>query len=81
MGAITNTDSIQNGRIGLSDPKSSCTLTKAVGSISDTLTRHYDTYTYTNSTGSPECVTVSITQACSNNAVQSITYLDTFNPV
>ncbi|HST06502.1 MAG TPA: S-layer homology domain-containing protein [Chloroflexia bacterium] len=79
-GAITNTDGTQNGRVGLSDPKSSCVLPKTVGSISDTLTRHYDTYTYTNSTGSAQCVTVNLTQACSNNAIQSITYLDTFNP-
>jgi hypothetical protein len=77
---ITNTDPMQNGRIGLSDPKSSCDLTKAVGGMSDTLTRHYDTYNFTNSTANAECVTVSLTQACNNNAIQSVTYLDTFNP-
>ncbi len=79
-GSITNTDSIQTGRLGLFDPKSSCATAKSVAGVSDTLTRHYDSYTYTNSTASAECVTVSITQSCSNNAVQSVTYLGSFNP-
>jgi S-layer homology domain len=79
-GSITNTDSVQTGRLGLFDPKSSCAVAKSVSAVSDTLTRHYDSYTYTNSTSGDQCVTVSITQACSNNAIQSVTYLDTFNP-
>ena len=79
-GAIANTDPTQTGRLGLGDPKSSCAVAKAVSGFSDTLTRHYDSYTYTNSTGAAQCVTVAVTQNCGNNAVQSIAYLGTFDP-
>src|SRR5207248_2075724 len=33
-----------------------------------------------NTTGAAQCVTVSITQNCGNNAVQSVTYLNSFDP-
>jgi hypothetical protein len=79
-GSITNTDPMQTGRLGLNDPKSSCTLTRPLPATSDTLTRHYDSYNYTNSSGSTQCVTVSISQACGDNAVQSVTYLGSFDP-
>ena len=46
--SITNTDPTQNGRLGLGDPKSSCAVPKAVAALSDTLVRHYKSYTYTN---------------------------------
>ncbi len=79
-GSITDTDATQTGRLGLFDPKSSCAAPKSVAGMSDTLTRHYDSYTYTNSTGSAECVTVSIVPECSDNAINSIAYLGSFNP-
>jgi hypothetical protein len=79
-GSITNTDGIQTGRLGLNDPKSSCAVTRPLPATSDSLARHYRTYTYTNSTASAQCVTVNITQNCGNNALQSVTYLGTFNP-
>jgi len=79
-GSITNTDPMQTGRLGLNDPKSSCTLTRPLPATSDTLTRHYDTYSYTNSSGSAQCVTVKIDQSCGNNAIQSVTYLGSFDP-
>src|SRR5205823_5864700 len=79
-GSITNTDTIQTGRLGLSDPKSSCTLTRPLPATSDSLARHERNYSYTNSTGSPQCVTVSIVQNCGNNAIQSITYLGSYDP-
>src|SRR5205814_1148791 len=49
-GSITNTDSIQTNRLALSDPKSSCAAPRPLPATSDTLTRHYRSYTYTNST-------------------------------
>ncbi|MEO8285074.1 MAG: S-layer homology domain-containing protein [Chloroflexota bacterium] len=78
--SITNTDPTQSGRIGLGDPKSSCAAPKQVGTLSDQLTRHYKSHTYTNSSGSAQCVTVNISQACGNNAIQSIAYLGSFDP-
>jgi hypothetical protein len=79
-GSITNTDPTQTGRLGLGDPKSSCVVPKSVSGLSDSLTRHYDSYTYTNSSGGPECVLVSLTQSCGNNAIQSVAYLGSFDP-
>ena len=55
-------------------------MPKAVAALSDTLTRHYKSYTYTNTTGGAQCVTVSIAQNCGNNAIQSVTYLGTLQP-
>ena len=79
-GAITTSDPTQTGRLGLSDPKSSCGVVKACASSSDTLVRHYRSYTYTNNTGSAECLVINITQDCGNNAIQSVAYLGSFNP-
>ncbi|MDQ6747671.1 MAG: hypothetical protein M3010_06140, partial [Candidatus Dormibacteraeota bacterium] len=78
--SIANTDPTQTGRLGLSDPKSSCAVPKAVAALSDSLTRHYKSYPYTNTSGSAQCVTVSVTQNCGDNAVQSVAYLGAFNP-
>ncbi len=78
--SIANTDPTQTGRLGLSDPKSSCAVPKAVPALSDTLTRHYKSYNYTNTSSSAICVTVQVTQNCGDNAVQSVAYLNSFNP-
>ncbi|MEA2574142.1 MAG: large repetitive protein [Chloroflexia bacterium] len=78
--SISNTDPTQTGRLGLGDPKSSCAVPKAVSALSDTLTRHYRSYNYTNASSGPECVTVSFVQDCGNNAIQSVAYLGSFNP-
>ncbi|MDQ2806739.1 MAG: S-layer homology domain-containing protein [Chloroflexota bacterium] len=86
VGATNVTDSIttaaptQTGRLGLGSPVSTCAAPKAVSAVSDTFVRHYKSYTYTNSSGSSQCVTVSLTQACGNNAVQSATYLGSYDP-
>jgi hypothetical protein len=53
---------------------------KAVSLLSDTLVRHYKSYTYTNTSGTAQCVTVSVLQNCGDNAVQSVAYLNSFNP-
>ena len=48
--------------------------------LSDTLTRHYKSYTYTNSTRQLPVRDRSMTQNCGNNAIQSVAYLGSFNP-
>jgi len=42
--------------------------------------RHYDSYTYSNTSGSALCVTVTINSNCGNNALLSAAYLNVFNP-
>ncbi|HUS17686.1 MAG TPA: S-layer homology domain-containing protein, partial [Chloroflexia bacterium] len=80
-GSITNTDPTQSGRLALGDPKSNCLAPQPLPPAeSPPSVRHYDTYTYTNSSGAPQCVTVNITQNCGDNAVQSAAYLGTFDP-
>jgi hypothetical protein len=79
-GSITMTDSVQTGRVGHGSPASSCEAPKTCAAISDTLPRHFDQYTYTNSTGTAQCVTVRVSQNCGDNSVRSIAYLGTYDP-
>jgi plastocyanin len=82
-GSITNTDLTQTSRIitvGL--PPSTCNVPRTCPgqdtSVSDQ--RNYDSYTYQNTTGLSQCVTVSLTPGCSNNALTSVAYLGTYDP-
>jgi hypothetical protein len=79
-GSIAAGDPTQNGRLGVGSPASTCAAPRPVPAFSDQLTRRYDQYSYTNGTASAQCVTVYVTQACGDNAVQSIAYLNTFDP-
>jgi hypothetical protein len=82
-GSITNTDQVQTSRlISVGLPPSTCATPRACpgDDTGDTSQHHYDSYTYQNSTGSPQCVTVSVVQGCSNNALTSIAYLGTYDP-
>jgi hypothetical protein len=79
-GSITMTDSVQTGRVGHGSPASQCAFPKNCAAISDTLPRHYDSYTYTNSTGTAQCVSVRVVQNCGDNSVRSIAYLGTYDP-
>jgi hypothetical protein len=79
-GSITSTDSVQNGRVGHGSPPSACDAPKTCAAISDTLERHFDQYVYTNTTGLAQCVTVRVSQACGDNSVRSIAYLNTYDP-
>ena len=79
-GSITNTDQTQPGRVAQFPPSSACDAPKSCASPSDTIPRHYKTYNYVNNTGAAECVTVILTESCSNNALWSVAYLNTFNP-
>lgn len=51
-GSITNTDPTQAGRVALRPPVSTCSAPKSCASPLDSVPRHYDTYTYANTTGS-----------------------------
>jgi hypothetical protein len=79
-GSITTSDPVQTGRVGLGSPVSSCAVPKACSGLSDSLARHYDSYTYTNTSSSTQCITVRISQACGDNAVQSLAYLGSYDP-
>src|SRR5207237_20198 len=81
VGTINNSDPVQTGRLVRGNPASTCAAPRSCpGTASDTYQRHYDSYTYTNNTGSAICVTVRIVTNCGDNALLSAAYLGSYNP-
>jgi len=80
VGNIDNTDPIQTDRLFRDGFPDFCAcagtcFTVAAGAI------HYDAYTFTNTTGSPQCVTVGIDTDCQgSNFIFTAAYLGTFDP-
>ncbi|HET6313381.1 MAG TPA: hypothetical protein VFH60_06060, partial [Chloroflexia bacterium] len=79
-GVITNTDPVQTGRLGRSAAISSCAVPKTCPAVGDTLVRHYDSYPFTNNSGTSQCVTVRVINQCGNNSLLIAAYLGTFDP-
>ncbi|HKP54870.1 MAG TPA: S-layer homology domain-containing protein, partial [Chloroflexia bacterium] len=79
-GSLTLNDPVQTGRLARNGIASSCAAPKVCPGIGDTVVRHYDSYTFTNNTSFTQCVTVSVTNNCENNALLSAAYLGSFNP-
>lgn len=79
-GSITTSDPVANGRLSRDGVPSTCSVAKSCPGQYDGLARHYDSYTYHNTTASPQCVTVHITEVCGNNALLSAAYLGSFDP-
>jgi hypothetical protein len=79
-GSITSSDPVAAGRLNRDGVPSTCSAPKACPGQIDTLARHYDVYTYHNTTSSPQCVTVTINEACGNNSLLSAAYLGSFDP-
>src|SRR5262249_4689218 len=74
-------DGTQTGRLLTLTTASQCGAGRACPGTFDTLPRHYDAYTYVNTSNTAVCVTVELTPACLNGAqVQSAAYLGSFNP-
>lgn len=81
-GSITNSDPTQVDRVsrtGYHDPSSCGVLwlceTAAAGAI------HYNAYTFTNTTGSTRCVTVTMNTPCTgDNSIFTVAYLGSFDP-
>ena len=81
-GTITAGDPTQTGRLGRDGVTSTCAAPKSSPGVLTTVgLRHYDSYTYTNSSGSSECVTVTLTQTSGTAAgLFTAAYLGSFNP-
>jgi hypothetical protein len=82
-GSITAGDPTQIGRTARDGIASSCRFPKTyAGPVAgDTTPRHYDSYTYTNSSGGPVCVTVVLdATGCAGNQIFAAAYLNSFNP-
>ncbi|HKP52938.1 MAG TPA: dockerin type I domain-containing protein [Chloroflexia bacterium] len=80
-GSITNSDPTQNGRMMQTLAPSSCDLPRSFPGVASNILPHYDVYTYTNSSASEACVTVSLEASACSNAIFSAAYLGQFDPI
>jgi hypothetical protein len=80
-GSITLSDPTQTGRVNWDFDPSSCQTAVQSCTVAGTVQRHYDSYTYTNSTGSAQCIRVDLdATGCETSGVFSAAYLGSFNP-
>ncbi|MDQ3705648.1 MAG: S-layer homology domain-containing protein [Chloroflexota bacterium] len=80
-GSITTDDPTMVGRVSRAHPPSSCpTPSECAATAGDAFVRHYDVFTYTNSTGASQCVTVTVDNMCGDNTLASVAYLNSYNP-
>jgi autotransporter-associated beta strand protein len=76
-GTITTNDSVQIGRLTRNGNVASCNVLKPFPGLNDSVVRHCDVYTFTNTTGADACVTVELLANCN---AQAIAYLNSFDP-
>jgi hypothetical protein len=80
-GRIDNSDSTQNDRLNRGVISGCCGTTYSCQIFGDGQLHHYDAYTFTNTTGSTQCVTVGIDTDCQGgNFIFTAAYLGTFDP-
>jgi N-acetylneuraminic acid mutarotase len=82
-GAIDASDPTQTDRLFRDGVPSTCDAPKICpGAFGDGLQHHYDSYEFTNTSGSTQCVTVDIDTACQDtNFIFATVYLGSFNPL
>lgn len=81
-GSITNTDLLENARLGRTGIGSTCAGKVCPGALGAG-TRSYDAYNFTNFAADARCITVTVDAACapaSNGDVFSGAYIGTFDP-
>ena len=80
-GSIDTGDPTQTDRLFRSGVPQTCPPTTTCATFGDGLPRHYDEYTFTNTTGSTQCVTVDTDTACTGtNFIFIASYLGSFDP-
>ncbi|MGH3514951.1 MAG: Kelch repeat-containing protein, partial [Pseudonocardiaceae bacterium] len=81
QGRISIEGPTQNGRIFSDDPPSTCAVPQTCA-VFDTNPHHFKAYTFTNTTGSSQCVTVTLDpMTCTGKgSIQSVMYLGSFDP-
>ena len=80
-GSIDSNDPTQLGRLFRDTIASTCASPKPCPGLNDVLPHHYDSYTFTNTTGSLQCVNVNINTPCRDtNFIFTTAYLDNFDP-
>jgi hypothetical protein len=80
-GSIDLSDPTQTDRLFRSGIPQTCPASTTCAIFGDPTPHHYDAYTFTNTTGAPQCVTVDTNTACTGtNFVFIAAYLGSFDP-
>src|SRR6478752_1133056 len=80
-GSLDPSDPTRLDRLFRSGIPQTCPSSNTCATFGDPTARHYDAYTYTNNTGSTQCVTVDPTTACvGTNYIFVAAYLGSYDP-
>ncbi len=80
-GSITATDPVQTGRLSRDGVADTCSASGTCMVAIPTGARNFDSYSFTNTTASARCGTVTLNTACTNTQfLYAAAYLGTFNP-
>jgi hypothetical protein len=80
-GSIDTSDPTQTDRLFRSGIPQTCPASNTCATFGDGLPRHYDEYTFTNTTGAAHCVNIDTNTACiGTNSVLIGAYLGSFDP-
>ncbi len=80
-GSIDTSDPVQTDRLFRSGFPQTCPASTSCATFGDGLPRHYDSYTFTNTTGASQCVTIDTNTACTGtNFIFTAAYLGSFDP-
>jgi hypothetical protein len=80
-GSIDTGDPTQTDRLFRSGIPQTCPASTSCAILGDGLPRHYDSYTFTNTTGATQCVTIDTNTACTGtNFIFIGAYLGSFDP-
>ena len=80
-GSIDTNDPSQTDRLFRSGIPQTCPASTSCATFGDGLPHHYDAYTFTNTTGASQCVTIDTNTACTGtNFIFIGAYLGSFDP-
>jgi hypothetical protein len=80
-GSIATSDPTQLDRLFRSGIPQTCPASTSCATFGDVTPRHYDSYTFTNTTGSPQCLMIDTNTACTGtNFIFIAAYLGSFDP-
>jgi len=80
-GSIDLTDPTQTDHLNRSGIPQTCPATTTCAIFGDGLLHHYDSYTFTNTTGSTQCVTIDTNATCTGvRFIFTAAYLGSFDP-
>ena len=81
MGSLDPSDPTQTDRLFRSGIPQTCPASTTCAIFGDPTPRHYDAYTFTNTTGATQCVTVDTNTACTGGQFIFVgAYLGSFDP-